>query len=335
MAIHQKWIYKTRPTAQVGAEHYAYEESVLDDTLSANEVLVEARFISVDPYMRIQQSAKANWEAPHPINQIQGAAAVSQVLKSYHAAYQSGDWVSGYTGWQSHARVHGNELAKLDATIAPVETALGVLGMPGRTAWFGLMEAGQPKAGDTLVVSGAAGAVGSLVCQFGIKAGCKVVGIAGSDEKCQWLTTLGVHKTLNYKQQSEQQIETILQERGGVDVYFDNVGGQISDAVLASLNVRARVVICGQISQYNGGLDTPQTGPRLLHHLLYKRASIQGILARDFTHRMPEMFDKVLPWLADESLVFNSTFVEGFEQLPHALSGLFAGDNIGKLIVKV
>lgn len=332
----KQWFYVKRPDGRVSEQHYALRESVISPTLAKNEVLLEAKYISVDPYMRIQQAAKPNWEQPHALNTVQGAAVVAQVLKSNSERFKQGDWVSAYSGWQTHAVVHANEIQALNPNDADVKTALGVLGMPGRTAWFGLMEAGQPKAGETVVVSGAAGAVGSLVTQFAIKNGCRVIALAGSKEKCTWLEKLGVAYALNYKQfDSAQQLHERLMELGGVDVYFDNVGGMNTDAVLSSLNLRARVVICGQISQYDGSLDNPELGPRFLHQLLYKRATIQGILARDFTHRMPEMINHILPWLKAGEIQFKTTEINGFENLPSALEGLFEGKNIGKAIVRV
>lgn len=332
----KQWFYVKRPNEFVGREHYELRESDFSPQLSKNEVLIKSEYISVDPYMRIQQAATHSWEPPHPLNTVQGAVVVAKVLESNNDNFQPGDWVTGYIGWQTHAVVHGNELQTLDPEQADIKTALGILGMPGRTAWFGLMEAGKPKPGETVLVSVAAGAVGSLVTQFAIKAGCRVVGIVGSEEKCEWLKTLGVDETLNYKSfSSAHQLQTKLLELGGVDVYFDNVGGMITDAALTSLNLRARVVICGQISQYNGGLDTPEVGPRFLHQLLYKRVSVHGILARDFTHRMAEMIEHVAPWVKAGEIEFKSTEVCGFEYLPDTLAGLFEGQNIGKAIVRV
>lgn len=333
----QRWIYSQRPQGRVGTEHYRYVEQAWAPSLARDEVLLRAKYFSVDPYMRIQQHEKPNWEQPHPLNTVQGGAVVGQVLESQHPEFAEGDWVSAYTGWQSHALVHGSELEKLDPEQAALDTALGVLGMPGRTAWFGLMEVGQPKAGDVVVVSGAAGAVGSLVCQFALKNGCSVVAIAGSAEKCAWLESLGVQTTINYRQHdsAESLQAEIIARAGGIDVYFDNVGGWISDAVIMSLNLRARVVICGQISQYDGGLDTPETGPRLMHQLLYKRARIEGVLARDFSHRMDEMRRIVAPWLAAGEIEFKTTVSRGFESLPETLGSLFNGANIGKAIVEV
>ena len=294
----QRWIYRQRPVAQVGMEHYELVETPVDATLATDEVLVANRYISVDPYMRIQQAARDSWEKPNPLNTLQQAGVVGQVVASANAQFSPGDWVSAYTGWERYSKVHANALTPLDPAQAPVTNALGVLGMPGRTAWFGLMEAGQPRPGDTVVVSGAAGAVGSLVVQFAKKAGCRVVAFAGSEQKCRWLTdSLGADLAVNYREfDSCEALQHWLGEQGvGVDVYFDNVGGMITDAVMPLINRRARIVICGQMSQYNGRLDNVDLGPRFLHHMLYQRATIQGILARDYNHRMDEMLTQITP----------------------------------------
>ena len=333
----QQWIYTQRPSGRVSQDNYQLRQQPLVANLAANEVLVEAKYISVDPYMRIQQHEKPSWEAPHPLNTVQGASVVGQVVESAHDDFPIGQWVTGYLGWQSHAIVHGNELEKLDSAETDVKTALGVLGMPGRTAWFGLMDAGKPKPGETVVVSGAAGAVGSLVVQFAAKAGCQVVAIAGSEEKCQWLSSIGADVTLNYRDYpaAGQMLAALKDKVSGVDVYFDNIGGPITDAVLNHLNLRARVIICGQMSQYDGGLDNPALGPRFLHHMLYQRATIQGILARDYKHRMPEMIRHVAPWLQQGDIEFKTSVLDGFHRLPEALGGLFEGREMGKVIVAV
>ena len=307
--------------------------------LSAGEVLVEAKYISVDPYMRINQSLKPTYNAePHPLNSVQNAGVVGRVLVSKAAALVAGDWVEGMLGWQTHARCHHRTVRKLNPALAPVSTALGVLGMPGRTAWFGLTECGRPHAGEVVVVSGAAGAVGSLVAQFAKRQGCRVLGIAGGQAKCEWLTTsLHLDWALDYKAfaDADALAAAIKALTGGVDVYFDNVGGWITDAVIPIINRRARIVICGTISQYSGALDTPELGPRFLHHMLYQRATIQGLLARDYAHRMDEMLRIIGPWVQRGELVFEETIVKGFDQLPVALQGLFTCDHRGKVLVAV
>lgn len=337
--LNRQWIYQQPPAELVGPDHYRYQEQPLDTTLGRDEVLVAARYISVDPYMRIGQSGKPTYDPlPHPVGVVQQAGVVAQVLASSTAALQPGDWVRTYSGWQTHAVLHASAVTRIDPQLAPVSTALGVLGMPGRTAWFGLTEAGKPRAGEVVVVSGAAGAVGSLVVQFAKKHGARVLAIAGVAEKCRWLREqLGADWTLDYRQFSDYQAlaAQIRQLTGGVDVYFDNVGGMVGDAVLGEIKRRARIVICGQISQYSGALETPTLGPRFLHHVLYQRATIQGILARDYLHRMDEMLAIVGPWVQRGEIVFEQQVLQGFEQLPQALNSLFTGEHRGKLLVEV
>ena len=334
----RQWFYIKRPTGRVSEEHYEMRESSIDATLGNNEVLVQARYISVDPYMRIQQHARNTYDLPHPLGIVQRAGVVGQVLASGTDRYTLGDWVLNYQGWQLFEKCHMNDLQKLNPDTAPPSTALGVLGMPGCTAWFGLMEAGRPRPGDTLVVSGAAGAVGSLVAQFGKRAGCRVIGIAGGADKCRYLIdTLGLDGAIDYRAFNTLATlsEEIQRHTGGVDIYFDNVGGMITDAVIPLIKLRARIIICGTISQYDGGLDQPDLAPRFLQHMLFKRASIQGILARDFYHRMDEMRANVEPWVNNREIVFEETFVDGFDQLPNALRSLFEGGNRGKMLVRV
>jgi NADPH-dependent curcumin reductase CurA len=334
----EQWIYARRPEGRVALEHYELRRTPLEQTLAANEVLVATRYISVDPYMRIQQAARDTYDVPHPLGIVQRAGTVGQVMASASERFAVGDWVLGYGGWQRFHKSHADELQKLDPAAAPVTTALGVLGMPGRTAWFGLMDAGRPKPGETLVVSGAAGAVGSLVAQFGKRAGCRVVGIAGGAAKCAFLMDrLKLDAAIDYRVHSATAplAAEIQRLTAGVDVYFDNVGGWITDAVIPLIKRRARVIICGAISQYDGGLDRPDSGPRLLQHLLFQRATIQGILARDYVYRIDEMKAIVAPWVKNGDIVYEETVVDGFEQLPAALNSLFSGQNLGKLLVKV
>ena len=334
----RQWIYCQAPLAVVGTEHYQMREIDLDEDLQQDFVLIAARWISVDPYMRINQASGDTWMPPHPINTVQGAAVVAQVLKSNATGIIPGDWVLAYSGWQEFAKVHVTALSKIDAGIASPQSALGVLGMPGRTAWFGLTEAGRPSVNEVVAVSGAAGAVGSLVVQFAVRQGAQVLAIAGSDAKCAWLReSLGAKWALNYKDYPDAPALTkaIQAATGGVDVYFDNVGGKVSDAIWPCINRRARIVICGQMSQYSGALDTPELAPRFLHHVLYQRATIQGILARDYSHRIDEMLRIVAPMVRSGEVVMPETILHGFEQLPSALNQLFTGSQQGKLMVQL
>jgi len=334
----RQWFYVKRPEGRVSDEHYALRESELDADLSSNEVLIRARIVSVDPYIRIQQHERNTYDVPHPLGIVQRAGVVGEVVASASPLFKQGDWVSAYSGWQLYAKCHHSELTKLNPDRAPVSTALGVLGMPGRTAWFGLMEAGRPRPGDTLVVSGAAGAVGSLVAQFGKRAGCRVIGIAGGAKKCAFLTdTLKLDGAVDYQAHPTLEgLQSALQAAtGGVDAYLDNVGGMVTDAVIPLIKRRARIVICGAIAQYDGGLDKPDLAPRFLQHMLFQRATIQGILARDFAHRMDEMLQTVAPWVKNGEIVYQETYMDGFDVLPNALNSLFEGKNLGKLLVRV
>mmetsp|Transcript_44421 Transcript_44421/g.111922 ORF Transcript_44421/g.111922 Transcript_44421/m.111922 type:complete len:338 (+) Transcript_44421:219-1232(+) len=331
----QQWIYVKRPEGEVTEEHYNLRESEIRQP-EDGEVVLEIDYWSVDPYIRIQQSQFNTWEEPHPLNTVQGCGTVGHVIASNDDSLKVGDIVATYSGWQTHPTVKATACRKLDPEQAPVSTALGVLGMPGRTAFFGLLDAGKPVAGETVVVSGAAGAVGSLVCQIAKIKGCRVVGIAGSDDKCEFLKSkLGLDEAVNYRTNEGNMKEALAAVcPNGIDVYFDNTGGPITDAVFELIALRARVVICGQISQYSGGLDKPNLGPRFLHHILYKRATIQGILARDYTPRMDEMLEQMSQWIKEGKIKYRETFMQGFANLPVALNSLFHGKNTGKLIVK-
>ncbi len=227
----------------------------------------------------------------------------------------------------------------MDPEVAPISTALGILGMPARVAYFGLLEAGKLKKEDTVVVSGAAGAVGSTVVQIAKIKACKVIGIAGTQEKLDYLTNeLGADAVINYKENKSLEEMTAalkIAAPNGIDVYYDNVGGVITDAVFNLINYKARILICGQISQYNHGLETPEMGPRFLHKMLYTRATIQGILSRDYNDRMEEMLAEMGPWLKEGKLKYKETIEEGFNNLPKALAGMFEGVNTRKMIVRV
>jgi len=300
--LNKLWLYVKRPEGEVTQEHYSLVEKPAAQP-GEGEVLLQALFISVDPYMRIQQAATNSWEAPHPLNKVQGSGAVGTVLVSNDTTGRLavGDVVLSPSGWQTHPVVPASSCRKLewDPKVVPYSYALGILGMPGRTAYFGLYDAGKPKKGETVVVSGAAGAVGSIVVQLAKIRGCRVVAIAGSDDKTKWLKEeLGADEVLNYKSwKTAEDVRQALEQvcPNGIDVYFDNVGGIITDAVFLLINTFARIIICGQISQYQGHLDNPQLGPRFLHRILYTRATIQGILARDYSHRMDEMLETMLP----------------------------------------
>jgi NADPH-dependent curcumin reductase CurA len=296
-------------------------------------VLVRTLYISVDPYLRGRMRPGRSYVPPFEVGEVITSGAVGEVVESRSPQFKTGDTVTGMMGWRLYNVMKAAELRKVDAGAAPVTTSLGVLGMPGLTAYFGLLDIGQPKEGETVVVSGAAGAVGITVCQIAKLKGCRAVGIAGSNEKNEYLKQeLGVDATINYK---SGDVAQGLKEAcpKGVDVYFDNVGGEVSDAVMPLLSHGARIVICGQISLYN--LDKPDIGPRPQPYLLVNSALMKGFIITEYAARFPEGVMQLAQWLAAGKLKYAETIVEGFENTPQAFIGLFSGENLGKQIVKV
>jgi len=298
------------------------------------QVLLKILYLSVDPYLRGFMRSSHSYASPIEIGQVMAGGTVAEVVESRNPKFQPGDIVESYSGWQEYALSDGSDLRKIDPSAAPISTALGILGMPGMTAYFGLLEIGQPKPGDTVVVSGAAGAVGSAVGQIARIAGCRVVGTAGSDEKVRYLLEeLQFDAAFNYKKVTDYQAKLSELCPSGIDVYFDNTGGPVTDAVFPLINNRARLVLCGQISQYN--LETPEMGPRLLFHLVVKRARAEGFLVFDYTARYPEARERMAKWIREGRLKYRETVVDGIENAPKAFLSLFTGENIGKELVKV
>lgn len=308
--------------------------SIVDtDVPQTGEVLVRTLYISVDPYLRGRMREGRSYIAPFEVGQVIESGGVGEVIESRSPKLQAGDIVTGMFGWRLYNAANAGSLMKVPAGV-PVTTALGVLGMPGLTAYFGLLDIGQPKEGETVVVSGAAGAVGMTVCQIAKIRGCRVIGIAGGDEKNRYLTEeLGVDTGINYKRPDG--IQDALKEAcpNGIDVYFDNVGGEISDAVMPLLSHGARVIICGQISFYN--LDRPDVGPRPQPYLLINSALMKGFIVMDYASRFSEGVKELAQWLSAGKLKYAESIADGFENTPRAFIGLFSGENLGKQIVKV
>ncbi len=324
--------FASRPTGMPTLDNFKIVDADVPP-LNDGEVFVRTLYISVDPYLRGRMREGRSYIPPFEVGQVIESGVVGKVVESRAPEFQQGDIVTGMLGWRLYNVAKAAELRKVDLRVAPVTTALGVLGMPGLTAYFGLLDIGQPKEGETVVVSGAAGAVGMTVCQIAQIKGGRAVGIAGSDEKNKYLTDeLGVDAAINYKDTEWKQA---LKEAcpKGVDVYFDNVGGEISDAVLPLLNHGARIVICGQISLYN--LDKPDVGPRPQPSLLVNSALMKGFIITAYAARFAEGVMNLAQWLAAGKLKYAETIVEGFENTPPAFIGLFSGENLGKQIVKV
>jgi NADPH-dependent curcumin reductase CurA len=298
------------------------------------QVLVRTNYLTVDPYMRGVVSGAAKYMDPVNPGDVMLGEAVGTVAESRHPGFDEGDAVLGNWGWQESPVCAGADLEKIDRSLAPISTALGVLGMPGMTAYFGLLEIGQPKEGDTVFVSGAAGAVGSLVGQIAKIGGCRAAGSAGSQEKIDWLLDeLGFDAALNYKDHENYTLPLKRACPKGVDVYYDNVGGPITDAVFRQINDGARIVVCGQISQYNA-TESPE-GPRLLWYLTVRQARAEGFLVFRFRDRYPEARAQMAEWIREGRIKYRETIVDGIENTPKAFIGLFSGENIGKMLVRV
>jgi NADPH-dependent curcumin reductase CurA len=329
----REWLLAERPTGEPDMDCFELREIDVP-TPTPGELLVRVRVLSVDPYMRGRMRDAESYAEPWDVGDALKGGVVGEVVKSESDAYGIGDLVTGEGAWADYATLDADDVAPVNPTVADPEAYLGVLGMPGRTAYFGLLEVGEPKPGDTVVVSGAAGAVGSVVGQIAKRTGCRVVGFAGSDEKTGWLTeNLGFDAAINYKATDDYRAALDEAAPDGVDVYFDNVGGPITDAVFTRLNLDARVAVCGQIAHYND--ESVPTGPRKLPQVIPVRAKIEGLLVGDFATRFGEASERLGKWVASGALEHRETVVNGLENAPDAFLGLFSGDNIGKQVVRV
>ncbi|QWC19909.1 NADP-dependent oxidoreductase [Halorubrum sp. 2020YC2] len=329
----REWLLARRPEGEPDTDSFELRETDVP-TPNPGELLVRIRFLSVDPYMRGRMRDVESYAEPWDVGDTLKGGVVGEVVESESDAYEAGDLVTGEGKWADYATLDADDVAPVDPAVADPEAYLGVLGMPGRTAYFGLLEVGEPKPGDTVVVSGAAGAVGSVVGQIAKRNGCRVVGFAGSDEKTDWLADeLGFDAAINYKATDDYRAALDEAAPDGVDVYFDNVGGPITDAVFTKLNLDARVAVCGQIAHYND--EGVPTGPRKLPQIIPVRATIQGLLVGDFATRFGQASERLGEWVATGELKHRETVVAGLENAPDAFLGLFSGDNIGKQVVRV
>ena len=304
--------------------------------IKERQVLLKSIYISVDAGMRGFMDKGSNditgqkFEIGKPIT----SRSVARVIESKSKEFTKGDIVHGRLAWQKYQAMDADKLEKVDAGLAPISTAVSILGVPGLAAYFGLTEIGKIQKGETVVVSGAAGGVGSVAVQIAKIKGCRVIGISGSDKKIEYLEKeLGVDKGINYKKSEDLVKDLSVACPGGVDVFFDNVGGIISDAVFGLINKKARIVICGQIAEYNEAV--PPQGPRPQHTLIKKSARMEGFVVFDFKDDFCEAKKKLTAWYQEGKLKYKENLVEGFENLPSAFIGLFTGENIGKQMVKV
>ena len=297
------------------------------------EVLIKSIWLSLDPYMRGRMRDAASYAPPVELGSVIVGGAVGRVMESRTPAFRVGDIVEGPLGWQEYAVSDGRNLRSVDPALGPLSTAVGVLGMPGMTAYFGLLDVGRPQPGDTVVVSAASGAVGQLVGQIAKIVGCRVIGFAGSDEKTGYIVDeLGFDVGVNYKTQNVA-AELAKACPLGVNVYFDNVGGDVTDAVMEHLADFARIVVCGQISQYN--LEQPAMGPRNMRMLTVHQARMEGFLVFQFAARHEEGRLRMAQWIREGKVKYREDVVEGLENAPSAFIGMMRGANFGKLLVKV
>jgi len=307
-----------------------------------DEVLLRVRYLSLDPYMRGRMSDAKSYAPGIPIGGTLVGGTVGEVLESRADGFSRGDWVLSYSGWQTHAIAKAETLRRLDPQRAPVSTALGVLGMPGFTAWSGLAEIGRPKAGETLVVAAATGPVGSAVGQIAKLQGARVIGIAGGEKKCTLLKEMfGFDVALDHRDPAlKQKLAEACPH--GVDVYFENVGGAVWDAVFPLFNEFARVPVCGLVADYNksvyhGGAapEGPDRLPFMMREVLAKSLTVRGFIQREFIAREGEFLHEMAGWIEDGKIRYLEDFVDGLENAPSALTGLLEGRNVGKVIVRV
>ncbi|MCY7422509.1 MAG: NADP-dependent oxidoreductase [Chitinophagaceae bacterium] len=329
----KQFVLASRPKGLPTHDNFRMEDVDLPE-LKDGEILLQGMYYSVDPYMRGRMNDAKSYVPPFEIDQPMQGGVVAKVTGSKSGSYTTGDVVVGMFPWRKDFIANDKDVRKIDTSLAPASYYLGVLGMTGLTAYFGLMDIGKPKSGETVVVSGAAGAVGVVVGQIAKIHGCHVVGIAGSDEKAKLLTTdFGFDDAINYKTTADMNKAIAAACPKGVDVYFDNVGGDISDAVIRNINFHARIPLCGQISLYNS-TEIPM-GPRLQPMLLTRSVLMQGFIVTNYQVQFPEGIKKLAGWIKEGKLKFTETIEQGFENLPKALLGLFDGENTGKMVVRV
>ncbi len=322
-----------RPIGLPREKDFALAEVSVPDP-GPGKILVRNIYMSVDPYMRGRMVDRPSYVPPFQLGEPLGGACVGQVVASKDTLLRVGDYVLGTQGWREYYVSEEKDLIKIDPKIAPIQTYLGALGMPGMTAYIGLLHIGQPKAGETVFVSAASGAVGAAVCQIAKIEGCRVIGSAGSKEKVAWLTNeAGIDAAFNYKETDDLVAEVRKHAPQGVDVYFENVGGKHFEAALEHMNPFGRVALCGMISLYNA--TEPEPGPRNLFYVTTKRLKIQGFIVSDHLDLRPQFLTDMSQWIKEGRIKWRETIVEGIENAPQAFIGLFKGENFGKMLVKI
>ena len=330
MTQNKKWILKKRPIGLVDESNFDFIEEELP-AVKDGEILIQNEYLSVDPTQRMWLTDMPGYLPPIQIDEVIRSSGMGRVIQSKSDEFDEGDLIYGLVGWQTHLISDGKGFTKVPEVL-PIPTMINVLGLTGITAYYGLLDVGQPKEGDTVVVSGAAGATGSVVAQIAKIKGCNVIGIAGGEEKCAWLEECGLDHVIDYKAtKATKEVGQIA--KNGIDIYFDNVGGPLLEAVLFKINLNARIVICGAISNY-ASTDMP-VGPRNLSSLIVNRARMEGFLVLDYLHRSDEAIQELSKWLMDGKIKHREDIQEGIENCPSTLNRLFTGQNIGKQILKI
>lgn len=333
----RQWVLASRPHGAPTADNFRLETTDIPQPADG-QLLLRTMWLSLDPYMRGRMSDAPSYSPPVEIGAVMVGGTVSRVEASNHPDYQPGEWVLGYSGWQEYELSDGNGLVKLGENPEQPSWSLGILGMPGFTAYMGLLDIGQPKAGETLVVAAATGPVGSTVGQIGKLKGCRVVGVAGGAEKCRHATeVLGFDQCLDHHADDfAEQLKQACPQ--GIDIYYENVGGKVFDAVLPLLNTQARVPVCGLVSGYNA-TDLPPGPDRLgllMGTILKKRIRMQGfIINQDYGHRIEEFQQQMGQWVKEGNIHYREQVTDGLENAPDALIGLLEGKNFGKVVIRV
>jgi NADPH-dependent curcumin reductase CurA len=323
-------LLKRRPNGMPVPEDFEIAEASLPEP-AEGQVLLRGIYLSLDPYMRGRISGQRSYAKPTELGEVIEGRVVGQVMHSRHPNFREGDVAFGGYGWQTHSAIDGKALTKLDPQAAPISTALGILGMPGLTAYAGLKTIGQPKAGETVVISAASGAVGAVAGQLAKREGCRVVGIAGGTDKCRYVTEeLGFDACLDHRGDLAAALDAACPK--GIDVYFENVGGGVQQAVYPQLNDFGRMIMCGMISEYNDA--EPRPGPSLVA-AVRKRLRIQGFIVSDHAALRPEYLAMAAPLVRSGALKYREDIIDGIDNAPAAFIGLLQGRNFGKLIIRL
>ena len=333
MITNKKWILKNRPEGLVKDSDFELITEELGE-IQEGEILIKNEYLSFDPTQRMWLTDLPGYLPPVQIDEVVRAGGMGRVLESKNPNYKEGDLIFGMVGWQTHLITDAKEedRFRLIPELLPIPTMLNVLGTTGITAYYGLLELAKPKAGEVVLVSGAAGATGSVAAQLAKEAGCHVIGIAGGEEKCNWLKDCGLDTVIDYKNSNVHE-ELLKAAPNGIDIYFDNVGGPLLETVLFLININARVMLCGGISGYNA--TEPQPGPRNILNLVVQRATMQGFLVLDYLPKSQQAVEKLAGLVMEGKIKHLEDIQEGLENCPQTLNRLFTGENFGKQMLKL